>query len=165
MSGEQELGEASRGVLEVTLSLCAEAALYISIVDATGNIITETGLQHRQMEPATCRAPIHHPAAGEVVGAVIVATGAPHGDIYCAIIGQQIASRIEDRLSAASALALSENTGRRSVSRIEELEHNAILAALAHTKGAVTAAAVHLGISRSTVYRRLKRYDVTEATT
>lgn len=163
MFGEQELGEASRGVLEVTLSLCAEAALYISIVDATGNIMTETGLHH-QMEPVTRRVTIHHPGAGEVVGAVIVTTGAPHGDIYSAIIAQQIASRIEDRLSASPAPAFSENTGRRSVSRIEEMEYNAIMVALSHTKGAVTAAAVHLGISRSTMYRRLRLYEITEAT-
>lgn len=45
-------------------------------------------------------------------------------------------------------------------SRLEDLERQAIQAALAASGGSMTAAAARLGISRSTLYRKLSTYDI-----
>ncbi|MEK0086026.1 sigma-54-dependent Fis family transcriptional regulator [Benzoatithermus flavus] len=45
-------------------------------------------------------------------------------------------------------------------SRLEDLERQAIQAALAASGGSMTAAAARLGISRSTLYRKISSYDI-----
>jgi transcriptional regulator of acetoin/glycerol metabolism len=52
------------------------------------------------------------------------------------------------------------NTRRRGLSQIEELELTTILEALRHHEGNKVAAAQTIGISRSTLYRKLQAYHV-----
>ncbi|WP_414496291.1 helix-turn-helix domain-containing protein [Streptomyces sp. CRN 30] len=49
------------------------------------------------------------------------------------------------------------------MTRIEALEREAILDALHRTAGDVGGAAAHLGMSRATVYRRIKHFGITGA--
>ena len=43
----------------------------------------------------------------------------------------------------------------------EEIEKNTIIRALQRTGGNVTRAAEEIGVSRRTLYRKMKKYDIT----
>lgn len=46
------------------------------------------------------------------------------------------------------------------IRRLEEVERNAILNALALSEGNVSSAAKRLGVGRTTLYRKLDKYDI-----
>ncbi|WP_020661495.1 sigma-54-dependent Fis family transcriptional regulator [Amycolatopsis benzoatilytica] len=52
-------------------------------------------------------------------------------------------------------------TSRRSLTPLESAERDAIIAALAEQSGNRVAAAAHLGMSRSTLYRKISTYGIT----
>lgn len=49
---------------------------------------------------------------------------------------------------------------RRPLSRIEQIEVDAVVAALERHHGSVGQAAADLGVSRATMYRKIKRYRI-----
>ena len=53
------------------------------------------------------------------------------------------------------------STSRRSLTPLESLERDAIVQALADHAGNKTDAAGHLGMSRATIYRKIRDYGIT----
>jgi hypothetical protein len=160
MALDQVLRNVAEEVLTATQSLCADGTLSICVVDNAGNNIAETGPPRGLGSTALGHAAIHQPHSKELVGGVNVTSGTPHGDILALALALQIVARIEERLNRIFALAVAGHIPLHTASRIEEMEHNAIMEALVHTHGAITLAATHLGISRSTMYRRLKHFGI-----
>ena len=154
------LREACVAILDVTSSLCAEGGLTISVTDTSDNVVAATGPLRSRTSSGERLAAIYLPTTGEIVGTVGVATDAPHTEILGTILALQISSRIEDLLSRAPSTVVGDNRNHHTSSRIEEMEYKAIVNSLWLTKGAVNAAAKHLGISRSTMYRKLKLYGI-----
>ncbi|MFC4948130.1 sigma-54-dependent Fis family transcriptional regulator [Pseudonocardia sp. GCM10023141] len=60
-------------------------------------------------------------------------------------------------------LDVRQNAGRRTLSRIERAERDAIVAALATSRGNKVIAAEELGISRSSLYRKIERYGLADS--
>lgn len=54
-----------------------------------------------------------------------------------------------------------QSTARRALTQLEGIERDAIVAALRQAGGSRVAAAAHLGMSRSSLYRKLKTYGIT----
>jgi len=168
MDRDQALRKVAEDVLAVTHSLCADGTLTIRVIDNAGKTIAETAPPLRSGSTLLGHSAIHQPHTRERVGVVNVTSGATHNDILtmalaialAMALALQIASRIEDRLTRVLAPAVAGNMPQHTTSRIEELEYNAIMDALVHTHGAITLAATHLGISRSTMYRRLRLYGI-----
>jgi len=87
------------------------------------------------------------------------------GDLPSAVQGSLAAAQCEEleRLAAAvndSAGIAPPRIPPRSVLPMEELERRAIAEALATTHGDRARAALLLGIGRTTLYRKLKRYRI-----
>ena len=49
----------------------------------------------------------------------------------------------------------------REISKLDYMERDAINKALINSKGNITKAAMELGISRTTIWRKMKRYEIT----
>ncbi|MGE4425342.1 MAG: helix-turn-helix domain-containing protein [Solirubrobacteraceae bacterium] len=98
--------------------------------------------------------PVRHPATREVLGVLVIITpSAVHQAAVVAALVRRAAREIEEELrerlvAGDPAAAL----------RLHDLERDAIARALRDADGNVTAAAAALGISRATVYRRLRTY-------
>lgn len=54
-----------------------------------------------------------------------------------------------------------QSVARRALTQLEVIERDAIVAALRQADGNRAAAAAHLGMSRSSLYRKLKTYGIT----
>jgi DNA-binding NtrC family response regulator len=88
-------------------------------------------------------------------------------DLPSALQGSLFASHCEEQQALAAAAA-ADGAGEpviprnqpQSVLPLEELEKRAIAEALAHTRGDRARAAMLLGIGRTTLYRKLKQYQV-----
>lgn len=139
-----------------------------------------TGPEHYSLELTgyTCAgAPIHDPVAGGMVGALSVTTWSDQRSDLLLALADQAAMNIEAQLAAAGsrdpgrlADCIHAIAGRRPVhpnpttnlrlSRIESIELDAIVAALERHGGVVSDAANDLGISRATMYRKVKRYRI-----
>ncbi len=111
--------------------------------------------------------PLRHPGTGSLVGVVNLTADAEYGTALMMPFVRTVAAEIERRWSVlptparrsaarASARALRE----RTPTRIEALELEAIRAALRAARGDVTEAAALVGLSRATVYRRMRRYGL-----
>jgi DNA-binding NtrC family response regulator len=85
-------------------------------------------------------------------------------DLPSALQGALLASQaesLEALVAAAGADGLpAPRIPARGVMPLEELERHAIVEALAHTRGDRARAAVLLGIGRTTLYRKLKQYQL-----
>ncbi|ODU07583.1 MAG: hypothetical protein ABS81_00275 [Pseudonocardia sp. SCN 72-86] len=60
-------------------------------------------------------------------------------------------------------LDVRQEAGRRSLTRMERAERDAIMAALENSRGNKVIAAEELGISRSSLYRKIERYGLADA--
>ena len=83
--------------------------------------------------------------------------------------GHQLSTIVRDvlRTTRAGAVELDDlppqcrSTSRRSLTPLESLERDAIVQALADHAGNKTDAAGHLGMSRATIYRKIRDYGIT----
>ncbi len=126
----------------------------------------------------TCAgAPIHDPVSGSTVGALSLTTWSDQRTDLLLALADQTAMNIETQLAVAGsrdsgrlvdcihAIAARQSVRRPAaprlrLSRIEEIELDAIVAALERHRGVVAEAAADLGISRATMYRKVKRYRI-----
>lgn len=67
----------------------------------------------------------------------------------------------ESRVQESDELAVPVHAGRDLQERLERTEREAILRALGAAKWNVSKAALHLGLSRNTLYRKMKAYAIT----
>jgi len=98
-------------------------------------------------------APIRHPATTRLLGAIDLTTPARvhNGPVVAALV-RRAAAEAEALLAQRLVGPASQPTG------LHDLERDAILRAVDAAGGNVTVAADALGISRATVYRRLRSY-------
>ncbi|WP_320671206.1 helix-turn-helix domain-containing protein [Patulibacter defluvii] len=99
-------------------------------------------------------APIRHPATRELLGALDITT--PSRVHQAPAVAALVARAAREVEAAVRAGLLAED--RSGGARLHDLERQAILRALDAAGGDPTAAAAALGISRATVYRRLRAY-------
>ncbi len=92
---------------------------------------------------------VHHPLTGAVLGTLTLTTRAHVHDrpIVAALAGR-------------TARAVEHDLGERLAGPLREVERAAIMGAIQRAGGNVSAAAEELGISRATIYRRLRTYRV-----
>ncbi len=81
-------------------------------------------------------------------------------DLPSALEGSRAAARASQLATLAEAVGNQEPAASASVLPLEELEKHAIAEALAFTRGDRARAASLLGIGRTTLYRKMKRYQV-----
>lgn len=126
----------------------------------------------------TCAgAPIHDPVSGGLVGALSLTTWSDQGTDLLLALADQTAMNIKTQLAVTGSgepgrladclHAIAVRPGRQRpaapqvrLSRIEQIELDAIAAALERHRGVVSDAASDLGISRATMYRKVKRYRI-----
>lgn len=102
-------------------------------------------------------APVRHPVTGDVLGTLTIITPARrHEPGMVGALVRRAAWEAQQVLTAELAAPGTRSAG----ARLRELEREAISAALEAAGGNVTAAAAELGISRATLYRRLRTYKV-----
>lgn len=128
-------------------------------------------------------APIHDPVSGRILGALSLTTWSDARNDLLLALAEQTAMNIEAQVAVQSpansvtelhgylsAIALRQpishgSVGRPGLSRFEVIERDAILDSLERHEGAVTAAAEDLGISRATIYRKIKHYRIQNSRT
>lgn len=124
----------------------------------------------------TCAgAPIHDPTSGAIVGALSLTTWSQRRSDLLVALADQTAMTIETRLGHLTGAGVPEGcahvgphapaaprpvVSRRPLSRIEQIEVDAVVAALERHHGSVGQAAADLGVSRATMYRKIKRYRI-----
>lgn len=127
-----------------------------------------------QLSGYTCAgAPIHDPDTGALLGALSLTTWSSERNGLLAALAGQTALTIESRWAIESrgalrspALPRAAGSGpvgagsRAHLTHFEEIERDAIVRALELHAGVVVDAAADLGISRATIYRRIRRYGI-----
>jgi transcriptional regulator of acetoin/glycerol metabolism len=138
-----DLSEATVGTNAVSLAVTTERSVQVS------------GSEHfsRFFDHSACVAePIHDPVSGEIL-AVITLTAPVNPRITCmrswlATMRIHVAGHLAHRLSRPSSL------------RVEDTEEWALRQALSETQGDIARTCELLGLSRATVYRRIRRYRI-----
>jgi transcriptional regulator of acetoin/glycerol metabolism len=97
-------------------------------------------------------APIVSPTTGEVIALVDLTARSGRGTHLMVPFVRTVARAVEEELRRPQL--------GRGLSRIEELERDAIVSALSRCAGDKEHAAAVLGLSRATVYRRIRRYGL-----
>lgn len=77
------------------------------------------------------------------------------------VLARVVASKRTGTIELADLPPDCMTVGRRVLTRLEALERDAIMCALDDANGNKAQAAEHLGMSRATIYRKIRRYDLT----
>lgn len=132
-----------------------------------------------QLSGYTCAgAPIHDPDTGALLGALSLTTWSGERNGLLAALAGQTALTIESHWAiesrwaarspalppAAGSGPATGGRGRAHLTHFEEIERDAIVRALELHAGVVVDAADDLGISRATIYRRIRRYGIRSTT-
>lgn len=77
------------------------------------------------------------------------------------VLARVVASKRTGTIELADLPPDCMTVGRRILTRLEALERDAIMSAIDDADGNKARAAEHLGMSRATIYRKIRRYDLT----
>ncbi|WP_437056521.1 helix-turn-helix domain-containing protein [Streptomyces sp. enrichment culture] len=134
--------------------------------DRVSLVASQDHYNHSLRDYICAGVPIHDPVDGGIVGALSLTVWSSTPTELLSALAAQTAMNIEARLPcpAGGGRAAPQDHGRvrlkHRLTRIETLERDAILDALTRTGGDVGGAAADLGMSRATVYRRIKYYGL-----
>ncbi|HZL03835.1 MAG TPA: helix-turn-helix domain-containing protein [Coriobacteriia bacterium] len=107
----------------------------------------------------TCAgSPIHDLAAGAVIGALSLTTWSSAGTGLLLALAVQTSANIEAHVAYQGRTQRGDRRPR--LTRFEVIERDAIALALERNPDSVADAANDLGISRATIYRRIKHYGI-----
>lgn len=143
----------------------------LALADDRVSLVASRDHYNSSLRDYTCAgAPIHDPVDGGIVGALSLTVWSSTPDDLLPALAAQTAMNIEAQFTGragagrAAGSRASEGHGhgrpKHRLTRIETLERDAILDALARVGGDVGGAAADLGMSRATVYRRIKYYGI-----
>ncbi|WP_413105603.1 helix-turn-helix domain-containing protein [Streptomyces sp. Inha503] len=141
-------------LLDSHLAFCAARAGTVVSIDAR-HMITEDEAAPLGLDRATLWAAVNEvgPAAKEIV------LGDVHARIYPVVPGS-LGDGVVLVLGRGTVPGSIPRSTKASLSRLEEAEARVILEALAESDGNKSSAAARLGISRGTLYQRLRRYGI-----
>ena len=150
----------------------------LALVDDRASLVAGPDHYTEPLAAFTCAGtPIHDPVTGAVAGALSLTTWSLRRHDLLMALAAQTAMNIEARLAGQAGAtsvgqldgylqAIAERrqpSGRRTGPRLtplELLEREAMVRALTRYGGRVNAAARSLGLSRATVYRRIRHYRI-----
>lgn len=78
------------------------------------------------------------------------------------VVGQVLIRKRSGRIEALDLPPVAHSVSRRRLSLMESMARDAIVRALADSDGDKSAAAAALGMSRATIYRKIKSYEIVE---
>lgn len=147
----------------------------LALVDDRASLVAGEEHYVEQLSAFTCAGtPIHDPVTGEVMGALSLTTWSLRRHDLLMALAAQTAMNVEARLAGqagattvrqldgylrAIADRRHEGPGPRLTS-LEELEREAMVEALERHRGRILDAGRELGLSRATMYRRIRRYRI-----
>ncbi|QTE29398.1 helix-turn-helix domain-containing protein [Pengzhenrongella sicca] len=112
-----------------------------------------------QLMGYTCAgSPIHDLATGAVIGAISLTTWSSSGTGLLLAVAVQTSANIEAHVVSQGRTLPGDRRPR--LTRFEVIERDAIALALERNPDSVADAANDLGISRATIFRRIKRYGI-----
>lgn len=148
----------------------------LALVDDQASLVEGSDHYSAPLAAFTCAGtPIHDPVTGEVVGALSLTTWSLRRHDLLMALAAQTAMNVEARMvgqAGASTVrqldgylqAIADrrdgSTSGPRLTSLEELEREAVLDALDRHGGRVEAAGRELGLSRATMYRRVRRYRI-----
>ena len=150
----------------------------LALVDDRASLVEGPDHYIEPLAAFTCAGtPIHDPVTGVVAGALSLTTWSRRRHDLLMALAAQTAMNIEARLAGQAgatsvgqldgylqAIAERRQPPGRSVgprlTALEQLEREAMVRALIRSGGRVDAAARSLGLSRATVYRRIRHYRI-----
>ncbi|WP_320776308.1 helix-turn-helix domain-containing protein [Streptomyces sp. CRN 30] len=133
----------------------------LALADDRVSLVASQDHYNSSLRDYTCAgAPIHDPVDGRIVGALSLTVWSSTPDDLLPALAAQTAMNIEAQFTGRSGAGHGCDRLKHRLTRIETLERDAIQEALTRTGGDVGGAAADLGISRATVYRRIKYYGI-----
>ncbi|MET0692385.1 MAG: helix-turn-helix domain-containing protein [Propionibacteriaceae bacterium] len=150
----------------------------LALVDDRASLVQGREHYSEPLSTFTCAGtPVHDPVTGQVVGALSLTTWSMRRHDLLMALASQTAMNIEARMASESGAhsvrqldgylrAIADRrdgnagTAGPRLSALEQLEREALVDALSRCGGRVTEAAVALGLSRATAYRRLRHYRI-----
>ena len=148
----------------------------LALVDDQASLVEGGEHYSAALAAFTCAGtPIHDPVTGGVVGALSLTTWSLRRHDLLMALAAQTAMNVEARMAGRAGAAsvrqldgyLQAIAGRRDgsasgprLTSLEELEREAVVDALDRHGGRVELAGRELGLSRATMYRRIRRYRI-----
>ncbi|MBU4215686.1 MAG: helix-turn-helix domain-containing protein [Actinobacteria bacterium] len=131
----------------------------LALTDDRRTLVTGDEHYSARLTGYTCAgSPIHDLATGAVIGALSLTTWSSSGTGLLLALAVQTCANIEAHVAYQGRTLRGDHRPR--LTRFEVIERDAIILALERNPDSVTDAANDLGISRATIYRRIKRYGI-----